>query len=334
MEVQPLHSNCSCRYCDGVAAITSSRLRAFAALAAAGSLWGTGFLFGKWAFSELSVGQLVLYRFLFAALGFAPITWRALRSVETRVARQDFSLIFIAALLGVPVQFLIQFAGLARTTVSHASLMVGALPVLLAAGSALFVREHVTPGRWLALFASMIGAALIAFGASTGEAGAKASVAGDLLVGLSLVAAVAWILLSQRLMKSGRYSPVDASAYVITAGTLMLAVWVIGTEGFPPVHLSARTWASVVASGLLATTVTTYLWNWGLARVPASQAGVFLNLEPVVGAILGVAVLHDVLGSYGILGGALVIGAAIFVAAKQKLGTTAQWLRDYARRGR
>ncbi len=166
------------------------------------------------------------------------------------------------------------------------------------------------------VFASTLGAALIAFGASSGEGGAQASLTGDLLVALSLIAAVAWILISQRLMKTGRYSPVTASAYIMTAGALMVAVWVIVTEGLPPVHLSALTWASVAASGLLATTVTTYLWNWGLARVPASQAGVFLNLEPVVGAVLGVILLHDVLGSYAILGGMLVIGAAIHVAAK------------------
>jgi drug/metabolite transporter (DMT)-like permease len=90
---------------------------------------------------------------------------------------------------------------------------------------------------------------------------------------------------------------------------------VIATQGIPPIHLSARTWASVAAAGFLATTATTYLWNWGIARVPASQAGVFLNLEPVVGAILGVVLLHEVLGSYSILGGLLVIGAAVFVAA-------------------
>ena len=244
------------------------------------------------------------------------MTWQALRRPETRIARQDWSIVLVAALLGVPVEFLIQFAGLARTTVSHASLMVGALPVLLAAGSALFVHERVRKGRWLALIASMIGAALIAFGASTGEAGAQASLSGDLLVALSLIVAVVWVLISQWLMKTGRYSPVNASAYVIIIGTLMLAVWVIGTEGFPPIHLSARTWACLAASGLLATTVTTYLWNWGLARVPASQAGVFLNLEPVVGAILGVLLLQDVLGSYAIAGGALVIGAAVYVAAK------------------
>lgn len=300
---------------DAIPAATS-RGRAFLALAAAGCIWGTGFLYGKWALAELTVGQLVLYRFLFASLGFAPITWRALRNPRTRIPRQDFNLMFVAALVGVPVQFLIQFMGLARTTVSHASLMVGALPVLLAAGSAMFAHEHVSKGRWLALFASMVGAALIAFGASSGEAGAQASLSGDLLVALSLVAAVVWILITQALMKSGRYSPVVASAYVITLGTLMLVVWVLATEGLPPIHLTALTWACVVALGLLATTLTTYLWNWGLSQVPASQAGVFLNFEPVVGAILGVMLLHDVLGSYSILGGALVIASAIYVAAK------------------
>jgi drug/metabolite transporter (DMT)-like permease len=295
---------------------TTSRGPAFAALAAAGCIWGTGFLFGKWALDELSVGHLVLYRFLFASLGFAPITWRAMRNPATRIARQDFKLISIAALLGVPVQFLIQFEGLARTTVSHASLMVGALPVLLAAGSAMFAHEKVNKSRWLALIASMIGAALIAFGASSGEAGAQASLTGDLLVAFSLIAAVAWVLMSQRLMNAGRYSPVVASAYVITVGTLMLVVWVLATEGLPPINLSAFTWANVVVLGLLATTLTTFLWNWGLARVPASQAGVFINLEPVVGAILGVILLNDVLGSFAIIGGLLVIGSAIYVAAK------------------
>ena len=257
---------------------------------------------------------MVLYRFLFASVGFAPAVWSGLRNPATRVRRQDLKLILAAALIGVPIQFLIQFAGLERTTVSHASLMVGALPVLLAAGSALFAHEHVTARRWIALVASTIGAALIAFGASTGEAGTQASLAGDLLVAGSLIAAVAWILLVQALMKTGRYSPISASAYVMTAGTVMLAIWVFATEGPLPVHLTALTWISVIAMGLLATTVTTYLWNWGLAQVPASQAGVFLNLEPVVGAILGVLVLQDVLGPFGLAGGLLVIAAAVYVA--------------------
>jgi drug/metabolite transporter (DMT)-like permease len=289
--------------------------KAFIALAAAGSLWGTGFLVGKWALDELTVGQLVLYRFIFATLGFAPAIYRGLSRRETRIQRRDLGTIAIAALFGVPIQFLIQFEGLARTTVSHASLMIGILPVLLAAASAVFMHEKVRVSRWVALLASTVGAGLIAFGASTGEAGTQARLAGDLLVIASLFTAIVWILISQHLMTSGRYSPTNVSAYILGLGTLMLAVWVIAREGMLPIHLSPRTWFSIVTIGIVATTVTTYLWNWGLARVPASQAGVFLNLEPVVGTVLGVLILGDLLGAYAIIGGLLVIGAAVFVAA-------------------
>src|ERR1700753_1014881 len=52
--------------------ITPSRSLAFAAVTAAGCLWGTGFLFGKIALAELSVGHMVFYRLMFAAVGFVP----------------------------------------------------------------------------------------------------------------------------------------------------------------------------------------------------------------------------------------------------------------------
>src|SRR5437667_104963 len=191
----------------------SSRSRAFAALAAAGCLWGTGFLFGKWALTDLSVGHKVLYRFLFASLGFAPATFRGLRRAESRIARRDMPLFFAAALLGVPVQFIVQFAGLDRTTVSHASLMVGNLPVLLAAGAALFAHERVTAGRWIALITSTLGAALIAFSASKGEAGAQATVLGDLLVvAAAIFVAVGNTEVGQQVRPSGAADAPSGSA--------------------------------------------------------------------------------------------------------------------------
>jgi drug/metabolite transporter (DMT)-like permease len=48
-------------------------MAAFAALAGTGVCWGTAFVFGKVALQELAVGHMLLYRFLFAAIGFLPI---------------------------------------------------------------------------------------------------------------------------------------------------------------------------------------------------------------------------------------------------------------------
>src|SRR5579863_9046025 len=134
------------------------RTAGYLACALAGCLWGTGFFFGKIALGELSVAHMVLYRMAFGSLGMLPIVL---------LHRQYFSssewvTLLTSAALGVPIQFLIQFQGLAYTTVSHASLMVGTMPVLLALGAAIFAHEHLDRIGWSALGASTLGAALIA----------------------------------------------------------------------------------------------------------------------------------------------------------------------------
>ena len=299
------------------------RALGYTALATAGSLWGTGFVFGKWALEQLTVGQMIFLRFLFASIGLLPVLWYESRTVRLRVRAPDVPLILVAAALGVPVQFIIQFEGLARTTVSHASLMVGILPVLLAAAAALFTHERLDAIGWVGLLASVVGAGLVALGATSGgsDASGGPTLSGDLFVIGSLFASVAWILMSQALMHRG-YSPVMTSALVVITGTALLALWVAVTDGMPNFGaLSAATWGAVAAMGVLATATTTLLWNWGLQHVPASQAGVFVNLEPVVGAILGVALFHEAMGALSIVGGLLIIGAAVIVSQRDSAAT-------------
>jgi drug/metabolite transporter (DMT)-like permease len=283
---------------------------AYAALAGAGCLWGTGFLAGKIAFRELGVAHMVLYRLAFASLGLLPVA--IARGVSVR--RADWAVLAVAAFFGVPVLFLVQFAGLDRTTVAHASLMIGTAPMLLALGAAAFAGERLDARGWAAIVASTVGAGLIVVGAPPAGGAGSATLAGDLLVVLSLVAAVVWVLLSQRLMK--RYAPAVVTTTVMMLGTAMLAVWVIAAYGPPPVELSLQTWMAVASQGLLATTIATLLWNWGVAWVPASRAGVFVNLEPVIGAALGVTVLGETLGGLAFVGGVLIVGAALAITRR------------------
>jgi drug/metabolite transporter (DMT)-like permease len=88
--------------------------------------------------------------------------------------------------------------------------------------------------------------------------------------------------------------------------------------GLPPVHhVSLKVWLALAASGLLCTALTTLLWNYGMTRVPASQAGVLLNMEPLIGSLLGVLVLHEYLGPLAFLGGALILLAAITLTTRK-----------------
>ena len=138
-----------------------NRTLGFAACALASSLWGCGFFFGKIALAEMNVGAMVLYRFLFAVLALVPL----LITHRPTFNRREWRTLLLCAFLGIPLQFLIQFSGLDRTTVSHASLMVGTMPVILAVGATLFAHERMDATGWLALIASTLGAALIALGA-------------------------------------------------------------------------------------------------------------------------------------------------------------------------
>lgn len=291
--------------------------------ALAGTLWGTGFYFGRLALNEMSVEWMVLYRFLFACLGIAPVMVRH----RVKLTGGETQTLILAALFGIPVQFLLQFHGLALTTVSHASLMVGAMPVLLAAAAALFAAERLDWIGWVALCASTCGAAMVVLGGSRATTGRETpSLAGDMLVVASLITALAWILLSKKLMET--HSPPVVTAYTIYLGTVMLAAWVIGThlmapwtheqvQPFPFARVSLMAWIALAISGVMCTATTTLLWNWGIHHVPASRAGVFLNIEPALGSVLGVELLGEKLGPYAWLGGALILAAAVTLTTRR-----------------
>jgi drug/metabolite transporter (DMT)-like permease len=282
---------------------------AVASLALAGSLWGTGFLLGKIAMVEMTVAENVAFRFITGALVLLPILLRRWTSYRGK----DLALLLLASVIGIPVQFLIQFKGLQLTTVSHASLIVGVLPVLIAVSSAIFLKERLRHFEWGVLALSALGSIFIAFSSRGSSGDSRATTQGDMLVLVSMFAAVAMILCSKRLIPTHGALPVTAASIIL--GTISLLVWVELTQPLR-FHFSRAVWGGAIGQGLLATAGAYLFWNWGLSHMPASRAGVFLNLEPVVGSVLGITILHEHLGKMAILGGLLIIAAAVYFSLR------------------
>ncbi|WP_213804583.1 EamA family transporter [Granulicella sp. dw_53] len=296
-----------------MAELQRHRALGFGACALASSLWGCGFFFGKIALAEMSFAHMVLYRFLFGFVAFLPL----LVTHRPQLKGREWGLLAVASFLGVPLQFLLQFYGLSMTTVSHAALMVGTMPVILALGAMVFAHERMDRVGWIALAGSTCGAALIALGGAHRVGKGEASLAGDLLVVASVGISLFWVLLNKRLMT--RHSHVVVTVYGLVLGLLMLSVWVPLRYGLPPVTgVSGKAWMALAASGVLCTASTTLLWNWGMTQVPASQAGVLLNMEPLIGSLLGVLVLHEHLGPSAWVGGGLILTAAITLTTHSK----------------
>ncbi len=301
-----------------IATAKAISIASYLALVAAGTFWGLGFVFGKYALADMPVSAMVTFRFAIASAALVPVIfWRRIH-----IDRGDLLIFAAAGLLFVPVQFLIQFEGLARTTVTQASLMVALMPALIAVASTFVRGSDTARPKWLFIAASACGAALVVFGPA-GNIG----IFGDALVAISLLAGVAWIMITERRMKA--YDPIVAGAAVIWLGTAMLVAFEAIVH---PHELLARystsAWLATAASGILSTAAATVFWNIGLHSVPASDAGVFINLEPLVGSLCGVALFGDTIGWPLVTGAILIIAAAVAVTRASSTPPTPR-LRDH-----
>jgi drug/metabolite transporter (DMT)-like permease len=268
------------------------------ALSAAGACWGLGLPFGELGLRETDAAHMILLRFLVAALAVLP--WTLWRPQCRRLLRHP-------AVLGAgacyAVGFLIEFEGLARSSVAVAALLVGLMPALIAVSAAIG-GERIGVASWLGVAGATLGAALIA-----GKPGAGGTALGVTLCLVSLLAFLAWLYAAKRAPPAS--SPVDVSCAAIVIAAVVLAGLVTLLHGPPNLRLSALAWGGIAGQGLLSTVVATIAWQLGARRVASAAAGVFINLEPLIGAAIGVALFHNRPTVAVVLGGALILAGSL-----------------------
>jgi drug/metabolite transporter (DMT)-like permease len=286
----------------------------FLALTVAGVCWALGFPLGKVALGEMAAPHLILLRFAVAAAVCLPF---ALRGAAARRLFASPTVLLAGMLYGLA--FVVQFEGLARTTVALSALLVGLMPALIAA-LAFLMREPVSRMSWAGVAAATLGAVFIA-----GKPGASGTPLGVALCLAALLLFLAWLVVVRR-------APKDAEPLAVTAVSIVVAVFAVAPVAFvlhgpPNLSLSPATWAGIVGQGVLATVVATAAWQWGSVRVSSASAGVFINIEPLLGAILGVALFGDPLTAALAGGGLLIVGGSLAVVLGER-GTTAPDLKD------
>jgi len=267
--------------------------RAVVALASAGVLWGSTVPGTKLAVQWLPPGWLTVVRFGLAAA----ILLVACRS-RLRAACSPAVLAWGA--VGYGGTILVQNEGVMRTSVSHAALLVGATPVLVAIIAALRFRSIARPAAWAGYAVSLGGVCLVA-----GAAGGGATMTGDGLVLVSLLMSAAFTVAQTRLL-AGR-DPLAVTALQFLAATLATLPVAVMTEGMPSVAGAARGLPVTVALALGGTLLPFALFAFGQSRVSAAVAAPFLNLEPLVGAGVGILAFGDPFGLPQIAGAAAIL---------------------------
>ncbi|PXA89715.1 EamA/RhaT family transporter [Caulobacter sp. D5] len=270
---------------------------AFLALILAGLLWGLGFPLGKLILRETDAAHMVLLRFAVAAVVAAPF---ALRTKEARALFRSPVMLLLGALYGVA--FMVQFEGLAHVSVTLAALLVGAMPALIAI-CAKVMGEKVSRASWMGVGAATLGAALIA-----GKPDGAGSPLGVALSLGSLFIFLAWLVVLKRAPKPASPMAVPAATVIIAAFTVLPIAFFM--HGPPKLDLSPTAWIGVLGLGVLSTLLATAAWQFGSARVGSASAGVFINIEPLMGASIGVLLFGDHLTLALGVGGLMIIAGS------------------------
>src|SRR5580700_10652533 len=199
--------------------MNTNRRRAIAALITAGLLWGTTVPMSKVALQWLQPGWLAAARFGVAAAILLAITPRA------RLRAAFSPLMLASGAIGYGGSVLLQNAGITRTSVTHAALLIGSVPVMVAVIAALWHHTVARPVAWIGFVVSLAGVGLVA-----GGRGGGASLSGDGLVLVSLLLSATFTVAQGRLL-SGR-DPVAVTA-VQFLGAALAAVPLSAAEGLP-----------------------------------------------------------------------------------------------------
>lgn len=251
-------------------------------------------------------GELALLRFGTASLALAGY---ALAKRMRLPDRADLPRIALAGILGISVYHVALNFGEMTVHAGAASLLIAAGPVFTALLSAAFLRERLTRTGWGGILVAFAGVAIIALSSGKG----LRFTPGALLILLSAAVAAVFSILSKQSLR--RYAALEFTSYAIWAGTVPMLVFLPGLVRQAHTAALPATFA-VVYLGLFPAAIAYVLWNYALARMPASLLSSFLYLSPVLAIGIAWLWLGEVPSLLTVLGGAIAIAGVMLVQTR------------------
>ena len=210
--------------------------------------------------------------------------------------------------------------GLARSTASNAALLITVEPASLIVLAPLLLGERLTLREVIGATLTMVGAVLVVVNGIPGVTlGAAPHWRGDLLLILSGLAYASYSLLGRSVLR--RYPVLPVTAWSILWGAAaMLPLAALEWARGPVTVWTPTALAGTLYLGVAITALGYTIWNYALERVEAPRAAVFLNLQPLIGALLGVWLLHEPLTPYTAVGGVLILAGLHLTVKAGRVG--------------
>jgi drug/metabolite transporter (DMT)-like permease len=270
-------------------------------------LWCGNYLVAKAGFREIDGVTMGVLRVILAALIMVPIylvsRWR--RPPRRALHRSDYAILAWLGLLGMALNQVLFVVGLSYTTVGHSSFIVAVGPVNILLFAWLMGLERLSFNKVAGIALSFTGVAMIAAG--HGFNFREAMLRGDLITLCGSLAFSLYAVFGKKF--AGRFDTMTLCAWNYFLGALMLmplAIWRGVQQDWS--RVTWRGWGALFYMAVASSVLAYFIWYWALHHLAATRIGVVTYIQPVLGTLLGVYVLHEVFTGQLFLAGLLVLG--------------------------
>lgn len=268
-------------------------------------VWSNAFTFVRVATRSLTPANLAILRFalVWPFLFFFPGLYR-LRKLEPR----DWPRLLLISFLMVAGYHLALNAAETRVAASVAALTAGFTPILTGVLSALILRERLPARRVIGLVVSLASLVVLIIGIN-----GRIELTSLLGVALAFLAPCCWSLstvLSKPLVT--RYRGLDVTIWGLFLGTLFLLPWLRPDSLTSQIlTMPFMAWVSVAYLAYLSILIGYPVWFKALETKKASETGMFVYLNPLIGTASGVLFLHELLTPLMMLGAAGILAGLV-----------------------
>lgn len=291
------------------------QLLPFFSLIIAMLLWASSFVALKLAFRGYHPMQVIFGRMFIATLCFI-VFIPAFRRINWR--RQDVKYLVIMAVCEPCLYFLFEAKALELTSASQAGMITAILPLLVAILAWGFLKEKISRQTLAGFVLAIAGACWLSFAGESSN-NAPNPMLGNFCEFLAMVCAAGYTVSLKHL--SNNYPPLFLTAFQAFLGSIFFFPFLLLPGIGFPTSLIPVPFIAVVYLGTFITFGAYACYNFGVSRVPASQAAGFVNLIPVFSVMMGMMILGDTLNQSQWLACGLVFGG-VWLSSMSKSNKT------------
>ncbi|KGP74137.1 DMT family transporter [Pontibacillus yanchengensis] len=279
------------------------------------SFWGISFVSTKAVLDKLDPYTLLVIRFGIGAL-FLCLLLLLMRS-SLKIPLTYIPHLIVLGIIGVFVHQILQATALLTIHASDAGWLISFSPVFTVMLSMIFLHEKITLPRAIGIMLAVFGVLLV----TTSRNGQSLHFALNIGFILMILSTFNWAVFSILLKRLRIPLPsLVITFYMSLLGFVLTLPILIKTKGW--VHMSSLTtveWAHLLFLGIFVSGVA--YWYWGKAHevLEASQASVFMYLEPVATLIAAILLLQEKIIFISVLGGIIIIVGVVIVNGQRVL---------------